>query len=121
MAYIQTDALHLRTVVETPEFVRRANRILAEDELSALIDYLAANPLAGAVMKETGGARKLRWGAKGKGKSGGARVVTFYAGARLPVFLLTIFGKGEKANLWRAERNDLRSVLATLADAYERR
>ncbi|MGH7034905.1 MAG: type II toxin-antitoxin system RelE/ParE family toxin [Stellaceae bacterium] len=69
-------------------------------------------------MQGTGGARKLRWGARGKGKSGGARVITYYAGADVPVFLMTIFGKDAKANLSKAERNELREVLASIAAIY---
>ena len=71
-------------------------------------------------MQGTGGARKLRWGAKGKGKRGGARVITFYAGRHVPVFLLTAFGKGEQANLSKAERNELRVLLGDLVAEYER-
>ncbi len=86
-----------------------------------MIDFLAANPIAGELMKGTGGARKLRWGAKGKGKSGGARAITYYAGPAVPVFLMAIFGKGEKANLSKAERNELRDVLASLASGIPKR
>lgn len=71
-------------------------------------------------MEGTGGARKLRWGARGKGKSGGDRVITFYAGPSLPVFGLGVFGKGEKANLTKAERNELRDILSHVAAAYRR-
>jgi hypothetical protein len=58
--------------------------------------------------------------ASGKGKSGGYRVVTFYSGAWLPVFLLTVFGKGTKVDLTRAERNELRRELAGLVEDYRR-
>ncbi len=71
-------------------------------------------------MQGTGGARKLRWGAKGKGKRGGARVITFYGGPTVPVFLLAIFAKGERANLSKAEQNELRRLLASLVAEYER-
>ncbi len=108
----------LHTVVETPEFRRRVRGLLAETEREALIDHLAANPDAGEVMSGTGGARKFRWAAGGKGKSGGVRVITFYSGPPVPVFLLTVFGKGGKVNLSRAERNELRGVLGQLATAY---
>jgi hypothetical protein len=40
----------------------------------------------------------LRVAGRGKGKSGGYRAITFYSGTALPVFLITVFGKGEKAN-----------------------
>jgi len=106
------------TIVETPEFLSAARRIFTDAERAALVDHLSADPASGDVMEGTGGARKLRWGAKGKGKSGGARVIAFYSGPSLPVFLLAAFAKGEKANLSKAERNELRDVLAELVKAY---
>jgi len=110
----------LHAVVETPEFLAGARRVLTEAERAALIDFLAGAPEAGELMQGTGGARKLRWGAKGKGKRGGARVITFYGGPKVPVFLLAIFTKGERANLSKAERNELRQLLAGLVAGYER-
>ena len=108
----------LHTVVETPEFQRRLRGLLTVDERDALIDYLAAHPDAGDVMPGTGGARKLRWGVQGKGKSGGVRVITFFSGPPVPVFVLTVFGKGEKINLSKSERNALRKVLGELVAEY---
>ncbi len=107
-------------VVETPEFLSRARRLLADVERAALVDYLATNPSAGDLMVGTGGARKLRWAAKGKGKSGGVRAITYFGGGDIPVFLLSVFGKSEKANLAPAERNKLRATLRTLADDYRK-
>ena len=118
MAYIIPCNLH--TVVETPEFQRSARGLLTQADLAALIDHLAANPEAGDIMVGTGGARKFRWAVKGGGKSGGVRVITFYAGPPVPVFLLTAFGKGRKAALTKAERNELRKVLGGLITAYRK-
>ena len=120
MAYISDLVLRLHTVVEAPEFGAGAGRVLTDAERAELIDYLAATPSAGELMQGTGGARKLRWGAKGKGKRGGARVITYYGGPDSPVFLLAIFAKGERANLTKAERNELREVLASLAAEYRK-
>ena len=53
--------------------------------------------------------------------SGGYRVVTFYSGQDIPVFLLSIFAKGDKTNLTDSEVSVLRTVLRTLADEYRRR
>jgi hypothetical protein len=47
-------------------------------------------------------------------------VTTFYTGAELPVFLLTVFGKGDKVDLTQAERNQLRKELAGLAEDYRK-
>lgn len=118
MAYIEAMEQPRQTVVETPEFLSAARRVFTDTERAALVDHLSANPTAGDVMEGTGGARKLRWGAKGKGKSGGARIITFYSGPFLPVFLLAAFAKGEKANLTKAERNALRDILGELVQAY---
>jgi hypothetical protein len=108
----------LHTVVETSEFQRRAKGNLSAGELNDFVNYIAANPAAGEVMAETGGARKVRWAVGGRGKSGGVRVITFYTGADIPVFLLNVFGKGEKTNLSKAERNDMRKGLKILVANY---
>ncbi len=110
----------LQTVVETKAFAADAKRLLSEAERTALIEWLAANPTAGDLMEGTGGARKVRWAAQGRGKSGGVRSITYYAGEALPLFLLAIFGKGEKANLSKAERNELKAVLGDLAEEYRK-
>ncbi|WP_416063993.1 type II toxin-antitoxin system RelE/ParE family toxin [Rhizobium sp. ZK1] len=72
---------------------------------------------------ETGGCRKLRWAIRGnnKGKSGGVRTITFYTGENLPVFLLTVFGKSQKANLTKAERNSLKKISDAIVQEYSRR
>jgi hypothetical protein len=111
---------HLHTVVETPEFLSRAKSLLRDDERDALIDWLAAHPTAGDMMPGTGGARKLRWGVTGKGKRGGVRVIAYYAGPKIPVFVMTVFAKNERANISMAERNELRRVLADIARRYRR-
>ena len=121
MAYIRSGRPpRLHTVVETPEFLAGACRVLTDAERLALVNFLAEHPTVGDLMQGAGGARKLRWGAKGRGKSGGARAISFYAGPDVPVFLIAIFGKNEKANLSKAERNELRDVLADIAAAYRR-
>jgi len=110
----------LHTVVETPEFRAKARRLLSDGERLGLIDYLAAHPDAGDPIPGTGGARKLRWALAGMGKRGGARVITFYSGSAIPVFLLSVFGKNEKADLTAGERNELRQVLSELVDTYRK-
>ena len=58
-------------------------------------------------------------GARGKGKSGGYRTITFYSGAIMPVYLLTVFGKGEKTNLSDAECNTLRALTKALTAEHK--
>lgn len=104
----------LTTVTELPEYIRCANDLLDEADRKAVIDYLAAHPRAGDVMEGTGGIRKLRWGRGNRGMSGGVRVIYYYHDERLPLFLLTVFGKNEQANLTKAERNSLAKLVDVL-------
>jgi hypothetical protein len=105
----------MQTVIETDSYLRDAKDAgMAEEERNAAVDLIAADPEAGDVMQGTGGVRKTRLAGRGKGKSGGYRIVWYFGGGDIPVFLITVFGKGEKANLTQGERNALRSMTATL-------
>ena len=101
--------------IETEGYLRDAKDAgMAEDERNSAVDLVSANPEAGDVMQGTGGVRKARLAGRGKGKSGGYRIVWYFGGGEIPVFLLTVFGKGEKANLTQGECNALRSMVTTL-------
>lgn len=104
----------LTTVTELPEYIRHANELLNEAERKSVIDYLAAHPRAGDIMEGTGGIRKLRWTRGGKGKSGGVRIIYYYYDQRIPLYLLTIFGKNEKSNITKSERNELAKLVDVL-------
>ena len=114
--WITMIAMH--TIVELPEFLRKASNLLQESERLSMIKYLAIHPLSGDLLQGTGGIRKLRWSAKGNGKSGGVRVIYYYHNGSIPLFLLTVFGKGEKANLSKSERNDLSKFTNILLKNY---
>jgi hypothetical protein len=114
MDYIQR---MLTTITEMPEYIRRADELLSESECKSVIDYLSARPRVGDIMEGTGGIRKLRWGRGNKGKSGGVRVIYYYHDERIPLYLLTIFGKNERTNLSKAERNELAKLVSVLTHA----
>lgn len=107
----------LITVAELGEYQRRAEKLLAESERQDIVNYAAAFPKAGDLITGTGGVRKLRWRRGGKGKSGGVRVIYYFHSERMPLYLLTVFAKNERADLSQAERNDLASLVDTLVDA----
>jgi hypothetical protein len=112
----------MHAVSETHVFRRAAKAAgMGENEIEPLITYLAANPLAGDEMAGTGGCRKIRVAGKGHGKRGGYRVVTFYSGQNLPIFLLTVFSKGERANLTKKEQNQLALITKALVAEYAER
>jgi hypothetical protein len=94
---------------------------MTEDEITDLVNFLAEHPTAGSVIPGTGGCRKVRVARPGKGKSGGYRSITFYSGEGLPLFVLTVFAKGERADLTMAERNRLQTITKAIVAEYRRR
>jgi hypothetical protein len=110
----------LITIVELPEYIKRAEKLLSEEERDDLLYYLSSNPKTGTLMQGTGGVRKLRWASKGKGKSGGSRIIYFFYNENIPLFLLTIFSKSEKINLSKSERNELAKLVKELIKSYKR-
>ena len=115
----------LQTVVELPEFLRRAKAIMTDEDRAALVDFMAANPEAGIALG--GGLRKLRFARPGGGKSGGYRVLAaidprrtiyVFGGTRIPLFLVTVFAKNEKDNLSKTEQADLVALSKALIEHY---
>lgn len=111
----------MQTIAELPEYQRRANKLLSPDERQSVIEYLASHPRAGDLIRETGGIRKLRWKREGRGKRGGARIIYYYYDDSIPLYLLTVFGKGEKDNLSKAERNELAKLTKALMTYWKKR
>jgi hypothetical protein len=109
----------MQTVIETPDYLSDARHAeLSEAECEAIVRFVARHPDAGDKIPGAGGARKLRFAGRSKGKSGGYRVITFFSGTDIPVFLLNVFAKGEKVDLTPAERRELAGVLRSLVATY---
>ena len=104
----------MHTVVETPGYLRDAESIFTVLERDAIVTMVASNPECGEIMQGTGGVRKVRVGRGGRGKSGGGRVVYIHRNTEHPVFLLAAFAKNEKANLSKAERNEMAKLVRML-------
>lgn len=109
------------TIVELPEFDKNAANLLDETEKSQLIFHLATHPKAGVLIPGSGGIRKLRWAQKGKGKSGGVRIIYFFHNEDTPLFLLTIFSKSRKVNINAVEKKELSKLSKQLIDTYKRK
>ena len=101
-------------VVETPAYLRDAEAIFTALEREQIVTMVASDPDCGEVMQGTGGVRKVRVGRGGRGKSGGGRVIYIHHDADHPIFLLAAFAKNEKANLSKAERNQLAKFVKSL-------
>jgi len=99
--------------VEAPAFTRHLHEYFSDDEYAALQQFLSTNPEAGAVMPGTGGFRKLRWGdeRRGKGRRGGLRIIYYFLSGDQQLWLFTLFGKDEAADLTANQKRHLRAAI----------
>jgi hypothetical protein len=76
-------------------------------------ENLAINPEAGDLIPGTGGIRKLRWkdSRRGKGRRGGLRVIYYCFLSDEEIWLLTLYGKDEAADLTKDEKDQLRRAM----------
>jgi mRNA-degrading endonuclease RelE of RelBE toxin-antitoxin system len=87
------------TFIELHPFAAVRDKYLDDDEFAAFQLYLARHPDAGDVIPQSGGCRKLRWTAEGRGKRGGVRVIYFLRLAPGQIVLITIYAKNVKENI----------------------
>ncbi len=88
--------------LELAGFITQSEKHLKPDSMIALQNTLTLNPLAGSVIEGTEGARKIRIGLPGRGKSGGARVIYYF---------LSLYTKNTKANLIEEDKKELRNEI----------
>lgn len=85
--------------IETSLFTRLIYDYLSEEEYLGLQVYLLRYPDLGKIISGSGGVRKLRWAVKGKGKSGGIRVIYYWKVNDDEIWLLTVYGKSERETI----------------------
>lgn len=61
--------------IETSVFTRHLEKLMSDDEYRLLQKELVTNPDKGDLIRNSGGIRKLRWLAEGRGKRGGLRLI----------------------------------------------
>jgi RelE toxin of RelE / RelB toxin-antitoxin system len=105
------------TVVELPLFTRQADDLFSDADKQELIAFLAWNPLAGDVIPGTGGVRKLRFAASGRGKRGGARVIYYYLDDGMPLYALLAYPKNAKTDLSSGEKRMVTGLVQALKAA----
>lgn len=99
--------------IETSLFTRLLPQYLSDDEFREFQAFIVENPDTGDVIKGSGGIRKVRWGAKGKGKRGGVRIIYYWQRSDSHIYLITIYAKNEIADLTPAEIAAIRSMVET--------
>jgi hypothetical protein len=102
------------TIVETSVFARRAEKLLSIEEREEMLFWLSQHPEAGNEIPGTGGVRKVRFAAKGKGKSGGVRVIYYFFNEENPLYAIFLYGKNEQANLTPLQKREVAAFAATI-------
>jgi hypothetical protein len=109
------------TVVETGAFARRAEKLLSAEEHEELLFYLALHPESGDEIPGAGGVRKLSFAIKGRGKSGGVRIIYYYYDHETPLYAILLYGKNEQANLTAEQKKEVAALAAVIKKAAKTR
>jgi mRNA-degrading endonuclease RelE of RelBE toxin-antitoxin system len=100
-------------ILETHAFTARISELLPDDDYRLLQQALVVRPDAGRLIRGTGGLRKLRWAAKGRGKRGGARIVYYWHVRGDRLLMLLAYAKGEQDDLTPRQQAVLRKIVQT--------
>jgi mRNA-degrading endonuclease RelE of RelBE toxin-antitoxin system len=85
--------------IETRLFTKLVLEYLTDEEYGALQGSLMRDPDAGPVIPGSGGIRKIRWAAQGRGKRGGYRVIYFVRRTHGVIWMLTMYPKNVAENI----------------------
>jgi len=100
--------------VEVSGFSAIRDKYFSDVEFHLLQLYLMANPSAGSVIRGSGGVRKLRWGAEGRGKRGGLRVIYYWIASDHQIFFITVYRNTELSDLSRTAIKQIRTLIREL-------
>ena len=98
-------------LIETSVFTRKITALLNDEEYGDFQTRIAANPGLGALIKGGGGIRKVRVAMGSRGKSGGARVIYYWAVRKDAILLLYAYAKNVAADLTRNQVEQLAKVV----------
>lgn len=101
-------------IIETPTFTRQVTELLTDDEYRELQEILVECPDRGKLISGGGGIRKIRHGVGDRGKSGGVRVIYYWASEADQIFMLLIYPKSKKDDLTDKETAILRNLVKEL-------
>ena len=99
------------TFVESPIFQKLWPRYWDEEERAEFASFIALDPEAGSVIRNSGGIRKVRWSREGTGKSSGVRIVYLTRNDVGEVYLLTLYAKSESENISLSTLKEIRRAL----------
>ena len=100
------------SILLSPNFKKEAKKLVSKypslkTELAALFDQLEENPTLGTPLGNNIYKIRLAIASKGKGKSGGARIMSFVKVTSDTVLLFSIYNKGDRNSISDAEIENL--------------
>jgi mRNA-degrading endonuclease RelE of RelBE toxin-antitoxin system len=98
-------------IVETSVFTKRLQTLLPDEDYRRLQNEIIMNPGKGKIIGGSGGLRKIRWSISGKGKSGGVRIIYYWAKPKGIILMLLIYSKNEQDNLSNAQLKILKTLV----------
>ena len=98
-------------ILETHAFTAAILELLSDEEYRLLQQALVARPDAGRLIRGSGGLRKIRWAAKGRGKRGGVRVIYYWHVPGDRLLMLLAYAKSEQDDLTPRQRVMLRKII----------
>jgi mRNA-degrading endonuclease RelE of RelBE toxin-antitoxin system len=103
-------------IIPTEKFKKEAKRLIKKYpslkiELMGLNNQLSLNPEMGTPLGNNSYKIRLAIKSKGKGKSGGARIITYLVNEHLEIYLLTIY---DKAEFYSIDDKTLRRIISNI-------
>jgi len=98
-------------ILETTVFSKQVQKAFTDDEYRDLQNILILNPLAGDLIQQSGGLRKVRVGSQGQDKRGGSRVIYYWFCKREQILMLLIYSKSAKDDLTADQKKVLRQII----------
>lgn len=110
----------IREFIVLPSFLMKWKHLqLDESDMRRLEQDLLANPKVGAVIRGTGGIRKMRFAYQDKGKSGSLRIIYVDFEIYEKIYLVDVYQKADKDNLTQEERNNMKQIVELIELSLE--
>ena len=100
-------------IIETSIFTKKISALLSDEEYRLFQNALVEMPGSGDIIQSSGGIRKIRWSASGRGKRGGVRIIYYWATNNDQIFMLYAYAKNERDDLTKDQLSILREVVVS--------